>query len=355
MKLTDYFSKDRDEFLKLTPETGEQTDWLDFCELELKGANFLIVDAQFVPSEKDGLLVALSPAKYSVQGKAINYGGDRRVSRLRVFQNGSNLRLGDEIGKTWTDTANTGICDFETFSKAWGNDDDASYKIIEPFFESLNDVGIAVLAAASGAIMPFVHSGFGDGTFSVFELQAEGKRVGFEIEFITDDEKYPFGKTPFQSQALINEIENRAAQGDVEAQLQLGNMYQAGKEVGKNLETAAKWFEQATQNGNAEAALRLGAMCKVGKGKSQDYGRAKELFELAAARGSVSALNELGRMYRHGQGVAVDCEKAVAFYRQAAEKGFAHAQYNLAVHCAKGWGIQQSYEEAAKWYRLAAD
>ena len=48
MKLPEYFSKDRAEFLKPTPATGEQTDWLDFCELELKGGSILIVDRKSV-------------------------------------------------------------------------------------------------------------------------------------------------------------------------------------------------------------------------------------------------------------------------------------------------------------------
>lgn len=355
MNIADYFAEDRDEFLKPTPATGERTDWLDFCELELKGSNILIVDTQFVPSEKDGLLVALSAGKYTIQAKTVNYGGDRRVSRLRAFQAGTNPKLGEEIGKTWTDTAMTGICDFETFSKAWGNDNHASYAVIEPFFESGEDFGVAVFDAASGAVMPFVHSGFGDGNFPVLELLAARKRVGFEIVFIAGDEEYSFGETPYQTYCRVGEIGIKAARGDVAAQLQLGKMHQSGKEVEKNLETAANWFEKAAQNGSVEATLKLGAIYKAGKGRPQDLGRAKELFEFAAAKGSASALNELGILYRHGHGVAVDYDKAVAFYRQAADLGFANAQYNLGVNFSKGWGVPKDITEAAKWFRMAAD
>jgi TPR repeat protein len=355
MKLAKYFSGDRGKFLKPTPPTGEQSEWLDFCDLVLKGGNILIVDAQFVPSEKDGLLVKLPPGNYSVQAKAVNYGGDVRMARLRVFQNGTAPALAEKIGESWTDTAKTGICDFETFSQVWGTDDDASYKMIEPFFDTEDEFGMATLDQACNAVMPFVSSGFGDGSFPVFELQADGQRVGFEIEFIADGEEYSFDQTPYQRQTRVHEIEARASQGDVEVQLQLGMMYQAGKEVEKNLEKAAQWFEKAAQNGKAEAANSLGVMYQSGSGVPKDYVRARELYEIAAAGGSISGLNQLGIMYRHGYGVTVDFEKAVAYYRQAADKGLASAQYNLGLHYSKGWGVQQSYEEAVKWYKLAAD
>jgi TPR repeat protein len=355
MKLADYFSKDPGEFLKLTPAIGEPTDWLDFCELELKGTNILIVDAHLVPSKEDGLLVALTPGKYVVQGKAINYSGDRRAARLRVFQKATSPELGAKIGKTWTDTATTGICDFETFSTAWGNDSAASYQILAPFFESEDDIGVAVFDASFGAVMPVVHSGFGDGKFPVFELLKDDHRVGFEIEFIAEGKAYPFGVTPYQKQIQISELEQRAEQGDVETQFKLARMYQTGDGIGKNSEKAAQWFASAFKNGHVEATRILGALYKNGNGVVKDYVRAKELFELAAGLGSASALNELGVLYRNGEGVAVNYEKAVEYYQQAAAKGSAPAQYNLGVHYSRGYGVEQNYEAAAKWYRLAVD
>lgn len=355
MKLADLFAEPASSFLKETPETGEQTDWLEFCHLELKGSRVLVVDAQFVPSEKDGLIIELSPAVYAVQTKVTNFGGDVRISRLRVSLHGTKPQLGSQIGETWTDTANTGICDFETFSKAWSADNDASYQIIEPFLTDGSNFGIAELDVATGAVMPFVSSGFGDGSFDVFELTENGQRIGFEIEFIPSDEKYSFGATPYQKANRLGKIKQCADQGDPAAQFELGKLYQAGQEVEKNLETAASWYENAAQNGHAEATYKLGLLYKIGKGRAQDFARAKELFEYARAKNVLAACNELGVMYRHGQGVPVDHEKAVAYYRQAADKGFGHAQYNLAVHYSKGWGVPKSYEEAAKLYRLAAD
>ena len=355
MKLSEYFAQPKEVFLKETPATGEPSPWLEFCKLELKGARMLVVDAQFVPSEKDGLVVELPAGNYAVQAVVTNFGGDRRIARLRVRLPGGDPQLGAQIGETWTDTASTGICDLETFAKAWGTDNEASYRIIEPFLDTGAEFGVAELEAASGAVMPFVNSGFGDGSFAVFELTENGRRTGFEVEFITADEKYPFGETPHQKTGQLEKLRRQAEQGDGAAQYELGRLYHAGEKVEKNLETAASWYEKAAQNGHAEAALKLGIFYKLGKGRVQDYNRARELFEYAASKASVSALNELGVLFRHGQGVPVDYEKAVAYYRTAADRGFANAQYNLAVHYSKGWGVPQNYEEAVKLYRLAAD
>lgn len=355
MHLSEYFAQPTQVFLRGTPANGEPSPWLEFCDLELKGSRVLVVDAQFVPSEKDGLLIELPAGKYAVQTQVTNFGGDRRISRLRVLPHGCASQFGAQIGETWTDTATTGICDFETFAKAWGTDQDGSYQIIEPFLVEGSAFGVAELEVASGAVMPFVQSGFGDGSFAVFELTENGRRTGFEVEFISSDEKYPFGVMPYQKASHLGKIRQAAEQGDSAAQFELGKLSQAGKEVEKNLETAANWYEKAARNGHAEAALKLGHFYKTGKGRARDFVRAKELFEFAASKNLISALNELGVMYRHGQGVPVDYERAVAYYQQAADKGYGHAQYNLAVHYSKGWGVPQNYEQSVRLYRLAAD
>ena len=355
MKVSEYFSQPSEAYLRETPDTGESSPWLEFCDLDLKGPRVLVVDAQFVPSAEDGLLIELPAGRYAVQIKALNFGGDRRISRLRVMAPGSAPQLGMQIGETWTDTANTGICDFETFSKAWGSDNDVSYQIIEPFLTDISEFGVAELDAASGAVMPFVRSGFGDGRFAIFELTDGGRRNGFEIEFISSDEKYPFGEMPYPKAYRLGKINASAEQGDMAAQFELGRMYEAGTEMERNFEVAANWYERASLNGHAEATLRLGLIYKSGKGRMQDFVRAKELFELAASKDVASALNELGVMFSHGQGTVVDHERALGFFQKAAQKGNANAQFNLAVHHSQGRGVPRSYEEAVKLFRLAAD
>jgi len=163
MRLQDYLSTEKSG----EPEQGspgKQSDWLEFCEVNLVGPRFLVVDASFVPSAEDGVLIEAPPGQYEIRAKCIDYGGDVRISRLRVILKGKQPKIGPELGKTWTDTATTGWCDYEVFSKAWGDDDDASYAKISGTIEESDDYGIAVLDPGTGAVMPFVSSGFGDGT-----------------------------------------------------------------------------------------------------------------------------------------------------------------------------------------------
>jgi len=123
----------------------------------------------------------------------MRYGNDARISQLRAIPSGVTSSTGAQIGETGTDTAKIGVCDHDVFASAWGDDDEASWDIISPAIEDAETHGIAVLDDQVGAVMPFVSSGFGDGTFPIHELVSNGSRVGFEVTFIKPGTPYPFG------------------------------------------------------------------------------------------------------------------------------------------------------------------
>ena len=355
MKLSDYFLQSIEGIHYASPRTGLPSGWLDFCEFSLRGSSILVVDASFVPSADDGLLIELPPGKYEVQAQVLDYGGDRRPARLRIQLAGSNAAMGAEIGKTWTDTATTGICDFEIFSAAWGEDSDASFEIIKPALEDNHHYGVAVLDANVGAVMPFLHSGFGDGTYPVYELVAEGRRVGFEVEFIPEGKAYPFGETPSERNHRVQTLVRQAESGDPEKQWQAGQMYRKGEGVIPDTAQAAHWYAKAAAGGHAEAAYTLGTFYEKGTGVPQDYTRARELYEQAASIGFASALNQLGNLYHRGHGVPLDEVRAVQYYAAAAEKNSSVGQFNLANHYAHGLGLEKSDAEAAKWFQKSAE
>lgn len=115
------------------------------------------------------------------------------MSRLRVVARSAEPELGAQLGKTWSDTARTGVCDYVLCKQAWGDDDDRAWQVVGPTLEQVS-TGVAVLDRDAGAILPFVESGFGDGEFPVFELRdlSSGLRVGIEVELIVQDTPYPF-------------------------------------------------------------------------------------------------------------------------------------------------------------------
>ncbi len=78
----------------------------------------------------------LAPGKYEVAVMGVAYGEDRRAARLRVARSEGELEAGTKV--------------------------------------------------------VYTPSGFGDGTFTVFELRAAGELVGLEVEFIAPETPYPF-------------------------------------------------------------------------------------------------------------------------------------------------------------------
>ena len=80
-----------------------------------------------------------------------------------------------------------------------------------------------------------------------------------------------------------------AEQGDEDAQLNLGVMYDSGQGVLENDETAVKWYALAARQGLAEAQTNLGVMYQNGHGVTMDIDRAYMWHNIAAYGG-----NDLG-------------------------------------------------------------
>ena len=95
--------------------------------------------------------------------------------------------------------------------------------------------------------------------------------------------------------------------------------------------TARKWYEAAAAQGNVSAMVNLGQLHYLGHGTPQNYARAAEWFAKAAEKGHPRAINNLGMAYLDGMGVEMDRKKAGQYFIRAAKLGNAHAQYNLAT------------------------
>jgi TPR repeat protein len=114
---------------------------------------------------------------------------------------------------------------------------------------------------------------------------------------------------------------DRAAQGDAEAQLQLGLRYAEGDGVIQNDKEAAKWFALAAKQGLAEAQYQYGLVLLQGRGVVQDYKAAFSWIEKPAQRGYAKAQYSLGELYRYGTGTAIDKARAYLWFNLAAAQG----------------------------------
>ncbi len=88
---------------------------------------------------------------------------------------------------------------------------------------------------------------------------------------------------------MIEDLRQRANEGDPEAQYKLGWRYSAGRDVPQNDEEAVKWLRKAADQGLAQAKHDLGVMYANGQGVLQDYLEAHMWWNLAAAQGNEEA------------------------------------------------------------------
>ena len=129
---------------------------------------------------------------------------------------------------------------------------------------------------------------------------------------------------------------------------------QSAQEQKPTPEQQFKTVQQKAEQGDAEAQFNLGVMYTNGYGVWQDYAQAAAWFLKAAEHGDAKAQIALGYACAKGQGVPQDDAQALAWYRKAADQGDPDAQSNLGAMYADGVGVSQDYVEALKWTDLAA-
>ncbi len=117
----------------------------------------------------------------------------------------------------------------------------------------------------------------------------------------------------------ISQLQAAAAQGDLDAQVELGNRYCAGADVYQDYVQAFQLFSRAANRGHAWAQYYLGIMCQHGEGVDQDSKKAFYWIKKAAAQGLAIAQYDLGVMYQHGIGVEQDSQEAFHWVRKAAD------------------------------------
>ena len=125
--------------------------------------------------------------------------------------------------------------------------------------------------------------------------------------------------------------------------------YRAGDYV-----TAVQEWRPLAEQGDADAQIILGIMYDKGEGVAEDNAEAVKWYRLAAEQGEANAQYNLGNMYNEGKGVLQDDAEAVKWYRLAAEQGDAQAQYNLANMHYYGKGVLQDNIMAHMWYNIAS-
>lgn len=123
---------------------------------------------------------------------------------------------------------------------------------------------------------------------------------------------------------------------------------------GGDYETALTVWQTLADRGDVQAQYNLGLMYNNGRGVEQDYSQAAEWFRKAAEQGFMRTQFMLGNMYAKGRGVVQDDAQAAIWFRKAAEQGNTTAQYTIGTMYAAGRGVQQDKVQALFWLDLSA-
>ncbi len=187
---------------------------------------------------------------------------------------------------------------------------------------------------------------------------------------------------------LVQEwIIGKAKEGNSWTQYILGQMYEQGEGVEKDIEKAVEYYIQAVNRGyvsrDRSASDALGELALQGNRLAQ-----RQIVE-KAEKGDAWAQYSLGQMYEQGVGVEKDIERAVECYIQAvdrghwsskrtasdalgelalqgnrlaqtwivekAEKGVAWTQYTLGQMYEQGVGVEKDIEKAVECYIKSAN
>jgi hypothetical protein len=189
MQLGDYLQ--HRPTVKVTQGLGKESDWLDFTELHLPSGKLHVMDPGYALQKQTGT-IQLPPGVYSALAKVITYGSDSRISRLRVIQPRAVAVLGDELDHISSDIGKIAVADQEAYLQQWPQDPERVGEVVDSHLTSDDAFGVAELGGEPPVRILFIESGFGDGTFPIFALEKDGRRVGAEIVFIRADEPYPF-------------------------------------------------------------------------------------------------------------------------------------------------------------------
>ncbi|NOZ53254.1 MAG: sel1 repeat family protein [Gammaproteobacteria bacterium] len=182
-----------------------------------------------------------------------------------------------------------------------------------------------------------------------------------------------------------------------EAQYALGLMYIDGKDVDKDVNTAAQWFLKAARQDHLEAQYRLGEMYKNGVGVKSNSQEAKLWLSKAAnggldkasdvlqsilkaeqkrildsevkklqsssiyplldqaKQGDIDAKYKVGLMFLEGDNVPKDIYEGIRWLQSAANNNHMRSQMTLGnIYFSGAYNVEIDYLVAAKWFRQAA-
>ncbi|GBB92301.1 hypothetical protein RclHR1_00020004 [Rhizophagus clarus] len=222
---------------------------------------------------------------------------------------------------------------FEIFEKVAQNGNAiAQYYLGELYIEDNNEV------KAFECYKESADKGFSESQFQIGMCYFKG--IGTEID---------------KTKAIENIKESAEKRESGCAQNYLGELYELGRDVNKDLKQAVYWYRKAAENGCTVAEYNLGKCYENGNGVEKDERKAFEYYRKSADHEYSHAVLQVGYCYSKGIGTEVNKTKAFESYKKAADQGNKVAQYNLGVCYQDGKGVEKDKVKAFEYYKKSAD
>lgn len=145
-----------------------------------------------------------------------------------------------------------------------------------------------------------------------------------------------------------------AAQGDAQAQYQLGQATLTGKGAKKNAAEAVSWFALAAGNGVADAAIALARAYEQGSGVPRDPSQAAEWWLRAGILGDAAAKARFIELFLSGQAQTMGGPTGAAWLEEVASSGDSRAVLAVGRAYEQGQGVLADPSKARDWYLKAA-
>lgn len=121
----------------------------------------------------------------------------------------------------------------------------------------------------------------------------------------------------------------RAQLGDPAAQTLIAELFAEGFGVGRSMDDAVFWYDQAAKNGDASAQYKLALLLTNGKYAERDEERARELMQKSAEAGNPKAQFNYAQLLVSDRPGPKGIRDALPFFEGAAARGIPDAQYAL--------------------------
>ncbi|MDH3347681.1 MAG: hypothetical protein OEM02_06235 [Desulfobulbaceae bacterium] len=188
MQLGKYFKNRSGE--KVTKDmVPEFSEWTFYKTHRIKTGKMAVSEISEAPN---GVEIQVDNGIYEFYIQGVAFGYDRRIARVRFLKQGSTPVLGEKIGETYSDLAQNSFYEPGPLADFINEESEKYYDWIEDITFDFEIFHVSIHEKKDDVKFYRFESGFGDGVFDVYKLEENGSTVGFEIEFIKDDEPYPF-------------------------------------------------------------------------------------------------------------------------------------------------------------------